>query len=128
MGPDAATSRPFSNDFVYHWIESPADLAARLARGSSLTRIGLDTEFVRERTFWPQLALVQIAIENGHDGTGGETSLGETILLIDPLAPGMAEALVPVLSDPSILKIMHSPSEDLVAFQRLVAPGSRPCS
>ncbi|HEY5780282.1 MAG TPA: ribonuclease D [Lysobacter sp.] len=96
------------------WINTPAALHAHLDRRPA--RIGLDTEFVRERTFWPQLALVQIAIENGHDGKG-ETPQGETILLIDPLAPGMAQALVPVLSDPSILKIMHSPSEDLVAFR-----------
>ncbi|MDQ3269870.1 MAG: ribonuclease D [Pseudomonadota bacterium] len=70
-------------------------------------RIGLDTEFIRERTYWPQLALVQIVLErNG----------AEQILLVDPLVPGIAAALAPMLSDPSILKVMHSPSEDLVAF------------
>jgi ribonuclease D len=91
------------------WINTPAALQAHLERRPA--RIGLDTEFVRERTFWPQLALVQIAIQDGEDGKD------ETILLIDPLAPGMTDALIPVLSDPSILKIMHSPSEDLVAFR-----------
>ncbi len=50
------------------------------------TRIGLDTEFIRERTFWPQLALVQMAV-------------GQDILLIDPLIPGMTEALAPWLAD-----------------------------
>jgi ribonuclease D len=65
--------------------------------------VGLDTEFVRERTYWPQLALVQMAI-------------GDEILLIDPLAPGIAEALRPLLADPSVLKVMHSASEDLVAL------------
>ncbi len=94
------------------WINTPAALQAHLERRPA--RIGLDTEFVRERTFWPQLALVQIAIENGHDGGDGPS---ETILLIDPLVPGMAQALVPVLTDPAVLKIMHSPSEDLVAFR-----------
>ena len=70
--------------------------------------MGLDTEFIRERTYWPQLALVQIVLEG---------SVGEEILLVDPLAPGMAAALAPMLADPSILKVMHSPSEDLVAFK-----------
>ncbi|MDQ3289584.1 MAG: ribonuclease D [Pseudomonadota bacterium] len=70
-------------------------------------RIGLDTEFIRERTFWPQLALVQIVLER--NGT-------EQILLVDPLVPGMPAALAPMLADSSILKVMHSPSEDLVAF------------
>jgi len=87
------------------WIDDPAILRARLP--DAPTRIGLDTEFIRERTFWPQLALVQIAFE-GADGI--------EVLLVDPLAPGITEALRPLLADPSILKIMHSASEDLVAF------------
>jgi len=92
---------------VSHWIHDPAELASRLqaVRG----RVGLDTEFVRERTYWPQLALVQLAI----DVPGGEE-----ILLVDPLEPGMAAALAPLLADPSVLKVMHSASEDLVALKR----------
>ncbi|MEJ7746659.1 MAG: ribonuclease D [Luteimonas sp.] len=84
------------------WMSDPAELTARIA--SPPARIGLDTEFVRERTYWPQLALVQIAI-------------GDTILLVDPLAPGMAAALAPLLIDPAVLKVMHSASEDLVALK-----------
>lgn len=87
------------------WIDDPTILRARLP--DAPCRIGLDTEFIRERTFWPQLALVQIAIE-GADGI--------EVLLVDPLAPGIAEALRPMLADAAILKIMHSASEDLVAF------------
>ncbi|ATD68838.1 MULTISPECIES: ribonuclease D [Luteimonas] len=87
------------------WISDPATLQARLP--SAPARVGLDTEFIRERTFWPQLALVQIAVE---------TADGIEVLLVDPLAPGIAEALRPMLGDPAILKIMHSASEDLVAF------------
>jgi ribonuclease D len=93
------------------WIDHPADLASRLERHPA--RIGLDTEFIRERTYWPRLALVQMAV-------------GEEILLIDPLVPGMAEALVPWLTDPSILKIMHSASEDLVAFRHTCGVVPRP--
>ncbi len=85
-----------------YWIKQPAELAERLAQRPA--RIGLDTEFVRERTYWPQLALVQMAV-------------ADEILLIDPLLPGMPQALAPWLSDPSILKVMHSASEDLVAFK-----------
>jgi ribonuclease D len=109
MHPDGATSRSSSNDFVHHWIERPADLAARLARGTPLTRIGLDTEFVRERTYWPKLALVQIALRDA-DGA-------LDVLLVDPLAPGMTQALTALLVEPGILKIMHSASEDLVALK-----------
>lgn len=83
------------------WIDNPADLRARLENPPAW--VGLDTEFVRERTYWPQLALVQMAI-------------GDDILLIDPLVPGMDEALRPLLSNPNVLKVMHSASEDLVAL------------
>ncbi|KAB8172339.1 ribonuclease D [Lysobacter maris] len=87
-------------------ITDPAALQARLSPRPR--RIGLDTEFIRERTYWPQLALVQISIE---------TEGGLEVVLADPLAPGIAETLAPILADPAILKIMHSPSEDLVAFK-----------
>ena len=109
MHPDAATSRPLSNEFVYYWIESPADLAARLARNPSLSRVGLDTEFVRERTYWPKLAMVQIALRDAQGALD--------VLLVDPLAPDMTQALTALLVEPAILKIMHSASEDLVALK-----------
>ena len=83
------------------WVTDPAVLERHLA--SAPERVGLDTEFIRERTYWPRLALVQLAI-------GGE------ILLLDPLEPGITDALRPLLLDPSITKVMHSAGEDLVAF------------
>ncbi|KAB7764854.1 ribonuclease D [Xanthomonas maliensis] len=85
-----------------HWITHPSELTDRLHPRPA--RIGLDTEFIRERTYWPQLALVQMAI-------------GEEILLIDPLIPGMTDALAQWLRAPDILKVMHSASEDLVTFR-----------
>ena len=88
------------------WIDTPELLRERISQPPAV--IGMDTEFIRERTYWPQLALVQIALgEDGHDG----------ILLVDPLVPGMTDALAPLLADPNVLKIMHSASEDLVAFK-----------
>ncbi|QIL20950.1 ribonuclease D [Thermomonas sp. HDW16] len=87
------------------WIDSPDALRARIANPPE--SIGLDTEFIRERTYWPQLALVQIALGEAEDD----------ILLVDPLVPGMCDALAPLLANPSVLKIMHSASEDLVAFK-----------
>src|SRR5690606_6475158 len=84
------------------WIADPAELTAAMAHRPS--RIGLDTEFIRERTYWPVLALVQV-----------ET--GKEILLVDPTEAGIPEALAGILADPGILKVMHSASEDLVAFK-----------
>ncbi len=87
------------------WIDTPAALGAALATRPE--RVGLDTEFIRERTYWPKLALVQIALE-----AEGATR----ILLVDALVPGMDAALAALLHDRAVLKVMHSPSEDLVAF------------
>lgn len=83
------------------WVTDPAVLQRHLARGHD--RVGLDTEFIRERTYWPQLALVQVAI-------------GDDILLLDPLEPGITDALRPLLLDTAVTKVMHSAGEDLVAF------------
>ena len=90
-----------------HWITDPAALDALIDAPPAI--IGLDTEFVRERTYWPQLALVQIA--------AGDAAPGDGILLVDPLAPGIPAALAKLLSDTRVLKIMHSASEDLVALK-----------
>lgn len=87
---------------MHVWIADPAELRPYFSARPA--RIGLDTEFIRERTYWPQLALVQVAV-------------GDSVLLIDPTVPGMCEALAPMLADEEILKIMHSPSEDLVTFR-----------
>lgn len=88
-----------------HWITDPAALDALIAAPPAV--LALDTEFVRERTYWPQLALVQIAAGEGDDD----------ILLVDPLAPGMPAALARILADPRSLKLMHSAGEDLIALK-----------
>ena len=106
MSPVRLAARKQLRNPVTDWISNPDTLRARLAAAMPATgaRVGLDTEFVRERTWWPQLALVQIAI-------------GDDILLVDPLAPGIPAALAPLLADTSVSKVMHSASEDLIAFK-----------
>jgi ribonuclease D len=86
------------------WIEDAEALQRTLAGVQGV--VGLDTEFMRERTYWPQLALVQIALPDGR------------ILLVDAAKPALARALVPLLQDPAVTKVMHSASEDLVALNR----------
>jgi ribonuclease D len=90
---------------VNHWLNHPDELTQRLQAWRGIDTVALDTEFIRERTYFPQLALVQLGIR------------GET-LLVDPLVPGMTEALRPLLADPATTKLMHSASEDLQALLR----------
>src|SRR5690348_10929668 len=94
--PPRRPSRPQPGiDATMQWIGTPAELTAQLATAPA--RVGLDTEFVRERTWWPQLALVQLALD-------------DRVLLVDPLVPGMCAALAPLLADSAVLKVMHSAS------------------
>lgn len=84
------------------WIASTQQLEERLSAATS-SPVALDTEFIREKTYYPQLALVQLSIDGA-------------ILLLDPLALGEAHALRELLRGPA-LKLMHSPSEDLQALK-----------
>ncbi|HEV7491956.1 MAG TPA: HRDC domain-containing protein, partial [Rhodanobacteraceae bacterium] len=64
---------------------------------------GIDTEFMRVNTFFPRLALIQLAF-------------AERVALIDPLATIDLHALGTVLADPARVIVMHSASEDLEAL------------
>lgn len=86
------------------WLDTTDGLTAFLQKHAEARLIGMDTEFIRERTYYPQLALVQICI-------------GDDIALIDAAKPELARLLKPILQDPAVLKIMHSCSEDLQAFK-----------
>jgi ribonuclease D len=95
------------------WIDSAERLASAAARWRAVPALGIDTEFVRERTFYPQLGLVQV-------------SDGARCALIDPLALADLEPLRAVLADPAIVKVAHSPSEDLEVLYHRFAEFPRP--
>ena len=62
--------------------------------------IGIDTEFVRERTWRADLGLVQL-------------SDGKRVWLVDPLKTGSLQPLSTLFEESAIVKILHAPSEDL---------------
>ena len=79
--------------------EALADLCARLAKADFVT---VDTEFMRENTYWPELCLIQIA----------DT---EEAAAIDPLAPGLdMTPLYDLLTDnEDVLKVFHAGGQDV---------------
>jgi ribonuclease D len=81
-------------------LESPAQLKEAEETWVKSNILGIDTEFVRERTYRADLGLVQI-------------SDGETAWLLDPLAIKSYEPLCRMMQDPGILKLLHSGTEDL---------------
>lgn len=74
-----------------------ADLCQRLLQSPWLA---LDTEFIRERTYYPQLCLIQIADP-------------QTIACIDPLAVRDLGPLLDLLRRPEVTKVFHAAHQDL---------------
>jgi ribonuclease D len=69
--------------------------------------VAVDTEFMRDRTYWPRLCLVQIAGERRHAA-------------IDPLAPKLDLApLLELLAHERVLKVFHAARQDIEIFWRL---------
>jgi ribonuclease D len=93
------------------WIDQRSDLEQWLAGLSSGAALGLDTEFMRRNTFYPQLALLQL-------GWNGRYAL------IDPLAFDIANALQPLNRD-DVVTLMHSASEDLETLSPWLPEGPR---
>ncbi len=100
--PEASTIHPPAL-----WLEDATALERWL--GGTGAVLAVDTEFARERTYWPTLALVQMA------GPGPAR-------LIDPLEFQPLHRLGEVLADPAATVLMHSASEDLVSLRPLL-PG-----
>lgn len=68
--------------------------------------LALDTEFLRERTYYPKLALIQVA---------NETST----YVIDPLALDNLDAFFNLINNPEITKVLHSARQDYEIFFHL---------
>jgi ribonuclease D len=81
-------------------IKSSDEMDELVARLRDVNLIAVDTEFQRETTYYPQLALVQIATDS-------------IVACVDPLVFDARPALQRILLDPGIIKIFHSCSQDL---------------
>ena len=86
------------------FIDKPESLARFCDQAGSSPWLALDTEFVRERTYYPQLCLIQVATEAGQ------------IACIDTLAIEDLSALHELLADSRITNILHAVSQDLEVF------------
>ncbi len=85
---------------MYQFIDSPDELTEFVNNIRSAEWIVIDTEFIREKTYYPQLCLIQIAA-------------GEHLACIDPIALEDLSELYEVFNDPNVLKIFHAAQQDL---------------
>ena len=90
-------------------ISTTAELAGFCEKLKGQPFVAVDTEFMRETTYWPKLCLIQAAAPNAH-------------AVIDPLAEGMdLEPFLAVLRDEAILKVFHAARQDVEIFNNLKA-------
>ena len=88
-------------------IADSAELAAFCQRQAAADFLAIDTEFLRDTTYWPKLCLVQVGA-------------AEDAVAIDTLADGIDLApLGRLLADPKVLKVFHSARQDLEIFFHL---------
>ena len=68
--------------------------------------LAIDTEFIRDKTYYSKLCLIQIASD-------------DVIACIDPLAINNIDPLLDILYDPNVIKLMHAARQDLEIFYYL---------
>ena len=86
-----------------HVIENQSDLDGICSSAAKMAWVGLDTEFKRERTYYPKLCLLQM-------------STSDTTVCVDTLADLDFSAFKRLLTNPDIVKIFHSARQDIEAL------------
>ena len=83
-------------------------LAAFCAEAANHPYVTVDTEFLRERTYYAQLCLIQIA----YPGSGPESAA-----IVDVLVDGLdLGPLFDLMQDTSVVKVFHAARQDLEIF------------
>jgi ribonuclease D len=85
------------------YINTPDQLAKLCEQIKKETWLALDTEFLREKTYYPKFCLLQIATP-------------EWVACVDPIALPKLDVLFEVLYNPAIIKVFHSCRQDLEIF------------
>jgi ribonuclease D len=95
---------------IYEYVTDDAALARLCDRLAGADWVAFDTEFVRERTYWPKLCLIQVADRDG------------LVACIDPLSGASLDRLLALLWRPGVTKVFHAASQDFEVLYRLRGP------
>ena len=100
---------------IHPLVEDTATLAALCARMAKSRFVAIDTEFMRENTFWPELCLIQIADDN-------------EAAAIDPKASGidLAPLLELLVANEDVLKVFHAGGQDIEIVYNLTGTTPHP--
>ena len=88
------------------YIDKPEQLSDLCHRISQVSWIALDTEFLREKTYYPIFCLLQIATPNW-------------VVCVDPIALKDLSSLFKAINNPEITKVLHSCRQDLEIFYQI---------
>lgn len=92
-------------------LTTPTEIIAFADAARAAGRVGLDTEFLWERTYAPVPCLAQVAT-------------ADRVAIIDPIEGGDLQPIADLVADPAVEVLMHAPAADLVLFARRF--GTRP--
>jgi ribonuclease D len=95
------------------YLRTDAELEAYLQSIAGTELLAIDTEFVREKTYYPQLCLLQLATD-------------DTCVIVDPLSVGDLGCLRPILEDRNVVKIMHAGEQDTAILLQVTGVVPRP--
>lgn len=89
-------------------ITTTEALAAFCAEAAKRPYVTVDTEFLRERTYYSKLCLIQLAYRD---------KAGEDAVIVDPLVDGLSmEPLYDLFRNPDVVKVFHAARQDLEIF------------
>jgi ribonuclease D len=89
-------------------ITTTDELAAFCTEAAQYDYVTVDTEFLRERTYYSKLCLIQLAMPGTDDSNA---------VLVDPLSEGLSlEPLYTLFRDTSVVKVFHAARQDLEIF------------
>lgn len=86
-----------------HFVNTPEQLEQLASSVAEEKWLALDTEFLREKTYRPNLCLLQLATP-------------DLVACIDPLALDSIDPILDVIYRPDIIKVLHAASQDLEIF------------
>jgi ribonuclease D len=100
---------------IHALISDSATLADFCKRMAKADFVAIDTEFMRENTFWPELCLIQVADEN-------------EAAAIDPMVPGldMTPLLDLMTKNEDVLKVFHAGGQDIEIVYNLTGTTPHP--
>lgn len=88
------------------YISDQESLGAFVERARSSSVLAIDTEFLREKTYYAKLCLLQMATD-------------DEVVIVDPFAVRDLAVLAPLLQDESVMKLFHAGGQDLEILYRV---------